>query len=366
MSERNQTFVICPEIAAGAGGLADYTLRVLDHWPDQCAVQLIVPNDGGAITGLAGWVHEIERDSGALLALLPLSGGKVLLQYSAYGFDRYGYPRWLLRALVEWKKRSGGLLVVMFHEIWTFWPVLNKNYFVQQLHRRDLRTLLAQTDAAFTSTASQAQHLHALAPGAVPQVLPVGSNVRATSTLPHDHEREVGVAVLFGLLATRLRTLEAMRTELEGLSTAGVIVKIISVGAGDSPDQLERERALLTRFELRAGFEQRGALPEPAVSEILSHAQFGISAQDELSITKSGTLMAYAAHEMNIVSTHAGPAKPEPLCWFTSPAELLDGIASGELATRAKRLRDWQEGTAAWPFIAERFADALQLAHAVS
>ena len=105
--------------------------------------------------------------------------GKVLVQYSAYGFDRYGYPRWLIEALLEWKKETQGILAIMFHEIWAFWPVWNKNYLLQQLHRRDLRRLLRVTDAVFTSTSSQAAHLTALSPRCPIQVLPVGSNIRS-------------------------------------------------------------------------------------------------------------------------------------------------------------------------------------------
>ncbi len=356
----NKTFVICPEIGSGIGGLADYTSRVIEHLPDRGAVQVIVPKAGHSHRGFTGLLQEIERKRDALLAALPASGGKVLLQYSAYGFDRFGYPRWLLRALSAWKNRGGGLLVVMFHEIWTFWPVLNKNFLVQQLHRRDIGMLLEHVDVAFTSTASQAQHLQALAPkGAAAQVLPVGSNVCPSREPRYDHAG--GVAVLFGLLRTRCRTLEAMRTELKSLARAGAISKIVSIGAGDSAEELQREHALLTEPPLRGGVEQRGALPESGVSGIMLEAMFGISAQDEPSITKSSSLMAYGAHGMNIISPFAGPERSPPLCWFTKPAELLEGITAAELADRARHLRDWQQRTASWPYIAEQFAHALQL-----
>ncbi len=355
----NNTFVICPEIGSGIGGLADYTLRVIEHWPDGGAVRMIVPKGGRSNGTFAGRLLEIERNSDALLAALPASGGKVLLQYSAYGFDRFGYPRWLLRALTEWKNRGGGLLVAMFHEIWTFWPLLNKNYLVQQLHRRDLRMLLERTDVTFTSTSSQAQHLQALVPKGAVQLLPVGSNVYPSREPRYD--REGGVAVLFGLLPTRCRTLQAMRTELKSLARAGAISKIISIGVGDSAEELQREHALLTELHLRDGVEQRGALAESVVSGIMLEAMFGISAQDEPSITKSSTLMAYGAHGMNIISPFAGPERSPPLCWFTKPAELLEGITAAELADRARHLRDWQQRTASWPYIAEQFAHALQL-----
>ncbi|MEJ7703272.1 MAG: hypothetical protein WKF47_06280 [Geodermatophilaceae bacterium] len=270
-------------------------------------MQLLVPKGGDSNAAFAGRLQEVDRNSDSLLAALPASGGKVLLQYSAYGFDRIGYPRWLLRALVKWKKSGGGSLVVMLHEIWTFWPLLNKNHLVQQMHRRDLRTLLQHSDAVFTSTASQAQHLRSLLAEAAVQVLPVGSNVVPARDSQND--RASGVAVLFGLLGTRCRTLEAMRSELKRLASAGALSKIVSIGVGDAADQLEQEHAILAELTLGDGFEQRGPLAELEVSEIMLEAQFGISAQDELSISKSGTVMAYAAHGMNIISTHGGVGK---------------------------------------------------------
>ena len=67
----------------------------------------------------------------------------------------------------------------MFHEIWAFWPLLNKNRFVQRLHRGEIARLIAQADSVFTSTPSQAEHLRKLVPNCNLQVMPVGSNIRA-------------------------------------------------------------------------------------------------------------------------------------------------------------------------------------------
>src|SRR5450755_2366074 len=157
----NEITIIAPELAAGAGGVADYTLRLVEEWSGRVKPRFILPND--TKTNLRG--------------KLPASGGKILLQYSAYGFDRIGYPRSLLRTLTEWKKTTGGLLVIMFHEIWAFWPLLNKNRFVQRMHRADIGHLITQADAVFTSTPSQAEHLLKLAPQCNIQCMPVGSNI---------------------------------------------------------------------------------------------------------------------------------------------------------------------------------------------
>jgi hypothetical protein len=79
----------------------------------------------------------------------------VFVQYSGYGFQRFGYPRWLIKRIGRLERESQGFLAIMFHEIWTFWPVWNKNYPIQQLHRRDIGRLLRVTDK--TSPARQAR-----------------------------------------------------------------------------------------------------------------------------------------------------------------------------------------------------------------
>ncbi len=350
----SQVIIIAPEIAPGSGGVADYTLRILREWGDRIQTRILLPApnaDSGAET--------VERSRAALLEKLPASGGKVLLQYSAYGFDRFGYPRWLLRALADWKSAGGGRLVLMLHEIWTFWPALNRNYLVQQLHRRDLRSLLSLADATFTSTASQAEHLRELATARRVEVLPVGSNIRLLG--PMSPLRERGRAVIFGLQSARLRVLRELSENLAALARAGRLTKIATVGGGNSVAGDRTEEQLLGTLPLRNGFQPRGPLLEAEVSAELARAEFGLSVQDELSLTKSGSFMACAAHGLNIISPIGDPQRPAPLCWLTTPEECLRGLSEEELQTRARHLQAWQEEAASWPVIANRFAEALSL-----
>ena len=349
--------IVCPELTSG--GVGDYTRRLLENLPHVPALRLIVPKTPNRpVTSFEGYpVEEVARTSRDLCDRLPAQG-RVLVQYSAYGFDRHGYPRWLINALREWKKKSHGTLAIMFHEIWAFWPVWNRNHILQQLHRRDLRRLLRMTDAAFTSTLSQAAHLTALSPRCPIQFLPVGSNIRRVHAT--EGERETGLAILFGLQGSRLRTLRKMHPELKSLGAVGKIQKIVTAGAGGSREGDDEEAALLTELELSGGFDQRGPLPEEKISELLSAGEFALSAQDDLSITKSGTFMAYAAHELNIISCYADASKPEPLSLLTSPVELMKGLTQMELESRGKRLRQWQERTAAWPHIANQVARVLE------
>lgn len=334
---KDKVTIITPEAESGTGGVADHTLRLVEHLSRIGEISVIVP----PIT--------VDR--------LPAGAGKVLLQYSAYGFDRLGFPRELIRNLIEWKRKTHGRLVIMFHEIWTFWPITNKNFLVQLLHRRAIKQLLREADLVFTSTPDQVAHLRALRPKTSIQLLPVGSNIRPLAT--PDRARKPGTAVLFGLQSSRIRTLQRMQSSLRQLASCGRIEKLITVGSKSGDN--EEEVKLLEELKFRDGFEQRGSQPEDVISQLLATASLALFGQSGSSLTKSGTFMAYAAHRLAVISESADPAKPEPFCLLTAPQELIEGISHPELEKRAERLRDWQERTSSWEIINREVAAALEL-----
>ena len=353
----SELIIITPELEPGSGGLADHTLNLLREWR-ACGPPTILVANGEQAQRSDARVQQLGSTSAAISRQLPATGGRVFVQYSAYGFSRFGYPRALLQALIDWRKRgSDGCLVVMFHEIWAFWPVLNKNFLVQQWHRRSIKQLLGVCDAVFTTTASQAEHLQLLNSAVPVQISPVGSNVRlgrAEST-----DRKEGLAVLFGLQASRVRALERMHESLTKVAGAGYLKQIATVGHESDRAATAHERELLQGLRLEAGFTQHGALPEAEISKVLSSASFGIFGQNELSCQKSGSFMAYAAHQLRVIADFAGSTKPPPVCWLVAPSELLDGIDAPELDRRAKCLQAWQEENCSWEVIANHLGRAL-------
>jgi hypothetical protein len=358
----DEIVIISPELIPGAGGVGDYTLRLIESWDYRGNLKLLVPKSGlGQEASLPQRIEKLGIDAVAIGKQLPSGEGKILVQYSAYGFDRLGYPRKLVRALVEWKHKTRGLLIVMFHEIWTFWPITNKNAIVQFFHRRAIKQLMRCADTVLTTTSSQAHHLKKLTPSRSVHILPVGSNIRRNKDV--EVARKPGWAVLFGRQDARIRALKKMQNSLTSLAGARRITKVVTVGAtGLNRD--EEERSLLANLGLAEGFEQRGPQEERGISELLLTASFGISAQNELSYAKSGTFMAYAVHGLNVLAECAEPAREEPLNLLTSPRELLQGIPDMELRLRAERLRAWQQRTSSWDLIAVKFVEALQLPEA--
>lgn len=348
--------IITTDISPGCGGVADHTLALLRHWKPISNLSLLVAKLGPAPPEAAN-VHQLGLTREAILKQLPRTGGKVFVQYSAYGFNRFGFPRDLIHALVEWRKRAGGHLVVMFHEIWGVWPFISKNFVLQQLHRRAVKHLIEACDAVFTTTASQADHLRHLAKRVPVQVLPAGSNIRLHQ--PLGAPRAGGCAVLFGLQSNRIRALETMRKSLAALADAGRFTRIVCIGQGSDPDASDRERELLGRLNLSKGFAQQGGLSEEEVSDVLSSASFGIFGQSKLSCTKSGSFMAYAAHQVSVLADFGESSKSPPGCWIVSPAELLGGIDQTELDRRAECLRMWHEQNCSWEVIAGKIGHAL-------
>jgi hypothetical protein len=330
--------IVTPEAPPQIGGVADYVARLICEWP---AIDIEI------LTSIPGQAARV----------LP-TGGKVLVQYSAYGFDPAGYPQSLLSELLNWKQVGGGQLVVMFHEIWTVLPVWHPQFLRQRRHRAAIARLSAAADAVFTTTPSQADLLQRVAGRAV-RVLPAGPTI--TPLASDVIASKPGTAVLFGLQRARLRALRSMIAALKPAARTGRLARLTTIGSGNTTAGDEQERTLLQSMQMRDGYDIHGEQPSDEISRMLAAAEFALSDQDALSILKSSTFMSYAAHRLNIISPAANPAAPEPLCYLTSPAELAHGITADVLETRRNRLQEWQQATSSWSAIARAFADALSL-----
>jgi hypothetical protein len=352
--------IISPELPPTIGGLADYTAHFVRHWARVNNLRFIVPEKSNAVASLDGYpILAIENSTAALLESLPREAGKVLVQYSAYGFHPYGYPRWLIKALLDWKNKTGSRLALMFHEIWTFWPWWNKNFLVQNFHRRAIGRLASTADAVLTTTTSQAKYLADVTHRNDIIVLPVGANI-----LPDKEKTEPrirGTAALFGMQAARCKALRLMRSGLAELARAGRLTAISTFGAGRTERGDNEEKQVLLELGLTSGFKQLGAIPARDASHVLATAEFGIAAQDKLSYEKSTTFMSYAAHGLKILSCFADATAPVPMSLLSSPEEVARGLPEDELERRATRLHDWYHHTASWPRIAAEFARALDI-----
>ena len=105
---RSELVIITPELACGSGGLADHTLALLEHWGALPDVTLLVAKPTGAVPPASANVQQLGTSQHDILKQLPPESGTIFLQYSAYGFDQFGYPRNLIKALIDWKTQTRG------------------------------------------------------------------------------------------------------------------------------------------------------------------------------------------------------------------------------------------------------------------
>jgi len=118
---------------------------------------------------------------------------------------------------------------------------------------------------------------------------------------------------------------------------------------------------MLSRLTLSEGFAQHGTLDSDDVSQVLNSVTFGLFGQNELSCTKSGAFMAYAAHQLCVLADFADPSKPPPVSWLVAPNEMLSGIETRELERRAECLRMWQEQNCSWEVIANKIGSVMAI-----
>jgi hypothetical protein len=157
-----------------------------------------------------------------------------------------------------------------------------------------------------------------------------------------------------------------MSRALRKLAARRIVERVEVIGGGNSPGGSRVEHDLLESLRLTGGFVQHGEATAAHISTLLSSARFAISDQPPASATKSGSLMAYAQHAVNVISPYAGREAAEPFGYFVSPNELLTGASDHELSWRATAVCDWYAATAAWPRIGDAFGQALHLRTTVS
>lgn len=381
--QRPALVVLAPNFPPAVCGVGDYTANLLRAWPhdDPREIRCLLRPAPAAALGARFLdlpdgepipISDITPHYRPLLdTLLALGPCDLLAQYSAYGYDpRWGCPAGLCDALVAWTRARRGRLVVMFHELWADeWSLWHPHRWVQVWHRYKLGQVARAATCLFTTTELSAARLRALMRGGgrpvSVTVLPAGSNIPLPSTAAPAGERERGLFVLFGAQFTRVRCLRALREPLAALAAGGRLHRLVLLGVGQGEALAREEDELLRAIfpasattAAAAGFDVLGERPAREIATWLARAEFGLSFQNETNFTKSGTLMAYLAHGIDVLSPFAGRACPEPFASMTHPDELL---ADTPLPPgRAESLRGWYATHADWPLLAAAFADGLR------
>ncbi len=361
--------VIAPHLPPAVCGIGDHTARLLAAFTPGRPLAFLVPEaapDGQLAPSefLGQPVRTFAFKRASLEGELNRIGEcDVFVQYSGYGFHPRGSPSWLVEALLAWRQRGWGRLLVFFHELWGEISWRNSNAPWEWLHRGAVLRLASGADAVFTNIPDHVARLRAHLPGFQAALAPVGSNVTPPAD-PGDSQApgRRGVFALFGRPGTRWRVLRALREDLAALAAAGRAHRVLIAGGGSAADAAAEDDLLPKGLAV----EHHGFLGDAALSALLLRAELGLTDDVVVNWGKSTVFAIYAAHGLGILTQRGGEDGTEPAASCVRSAELRSVHPPGEeeLRARAARLLAWFRREAAWPALAVRLGPALGLAPA--
>jgi len=224
----------------------------------------------------------------------------VLLHYVGYGYEKRGCPLWLVKGVEEWRRAPGyRFLATMFHELYAFGPPWRSSFWTSPLQRWLTTRLAGLSDACVTNLRRFARYLEPRLASHSQRVnvFPVFSNVGEFYRKEAHRRNEM---VIFGGSGWR----EAAYANSNGA--------LINVCRRLNIDQIhDIGPRLSARFELPVKVEWQGALPAPAVSEIMRNARFGFFTYPIPFLGKSGVFAAYASHGLVPVTVDGNDEKNE-------------------------------------------------------
>jgi hypothetical protein len=232
--------------------------------------------------GTPGQVLAVGR--GDMRALARAQAPAVLLHYSGYGYAKRGAPVWLVRGIVEHRRRFGAL-GVFFHELYALrWP-WSSAFWLSPLQQYVARRLAEIADFWVTTCDKYALWLMRHAGSKPHAVLPIPSSIGELPTL--GSERRPIVAV-FGSAGLRTTAYQAAGERLFSWAREHDLT-IHDIGKEIT------ERGVAERLR-RGGVIEHGFLAHSEASALLATARYGIVRHRAAELAKSTIFAGYCAH----------------------------------------------------------------------
>jgi hypothetical protein len=238
-------------------------------------------------------VHRLaERSTNALFNLLTEHTQEqfiTLLQFSGYGYARWGCPWWLIDGLERWKKKTQqGQLITIFHELYSksalpwkhnFWTSPIQKYLAVRLtHASDRYLTSGQNYAKTLVTFSRDRNTQ------IP-VMPIFSNIGEPQTIPPLSSRKKRL-VIFGQQGTRSSAYKSISV-LDRICQSLQIKEIWDIGPS-----IELNIHSIGECPI----VELGQLPAAEISKILLDSVAGFICYNPKFLAKSGVFAAYCAH----------------------------------------------------------------------
>ncbi len=362
---------IVPATPPAVNGLGDYCYKLWEHWPapkpDWHCLAVQVPQGGPELWPEVGISSFTLSRAGLVQALEEVGATSVVLHYVGYAYHPKGCPVWLAPALMEWKRRTGGRLVVMFHELYAKGSPRQSSYWLAPFARKIVADLAGAADKWITNCVAAEDKLLAET-NARPdrgKMIPVGSNiprvreVDAIKPWPLSHGRKLKI-VVFGLPATRRRTLAEHRNLLRHLCHQELVESVTLAGKADDA----RDTALTNSFISGMGFEElwrcRYGLSTPDLSSMFLEQDLGLVPNSPALLTKSTVYATFCTHGTTVVAVQGNgntdtfapallndDAHPE-VCMKQLADENTVGDARQRTLTAAKTVLSWESIVREW------------------
>ena len=252
----------------------------------------VIPEARG---GVWDFTHALAGELGTSRQVLAIARGDraalaraeapaVLLHYSGYGYAKRGAPVWLVRSVIEHRRRFGSL-GIFFHELYALrWP-WSSAFWLSPVQQYVARRLAEMADFWVTTCDKYALWLRRHAGNKPHAVLPIPSNI---GELPALGSQRRPILVVFGSAGLRTTAYQAAGERLFSWARERGL-EIHDVGKEIT------ERAVAERLA-RAGVIERGFLADSEVSALLATARYGIVRHRAAELAKSTIFAAYCAH----------------------------------------------------------------------
>jgi hypothetical protein len=258
------------------------------------------------------------------------SGFPILLHYAGYGYQKRGYPRWLVEGLMAWRKTQvQHRLVTMFHELFASGPPWSSSFWMSPLQKNLIGRLVRLSDAGFTSLKHYAdQILEIEADSQTPiHQLPVFSTFQEPDQVKPLKARSRRLVVI-GHHGRRALMYERSCGQLNQICERFGIEEMLDIG---EPVGFDLTGIVTVPLKIY------GVLPAVEISKILQDSLVGIFDYPGNMLGKSTVFAAYAAHRLIpivVVYKDASPAdglEPGKHFWSSDVEPDLLSLQAGQI-----------------------------------
>ncbi len=223
---------------------------------------------------------------------------EIILHYVNYGYQKRGIPMRLPALISQLKKKCGGKLLTIFHELYASGPPWGSAFWLQPWQKSVARDIAHISDHGIVSSEVMRAMLQHLAPEASLTVHPVVSTLGEPSLSPDQFvRRDPHRWVIFGGTHLLRRSLKTFRQRAAAVPDFFSPRELFVLGGSDDTavrNELDRIRGIACHYQ--------PAIEASAASEIIASCSFAwidyFRHRDvpTAAILKSGSYASYCTH----------------------------------------------------------------------